>query len=499
MRVVQALPWLVARIPVTIHAKLLAAFLAIAALLVAMGVVSLQVLGESNRRAQDLVMLQNKLAAYHQLQYDATEQLYNVTSALLVPDDQTLDAALRQMRQFGYDYARLQFVAQDEAELLAQVEGDYTEFTQLVTQVTDLIHAGKVDDARALESGQARPLADRLERRTNQLVNKAEGEMLARTEENGKAYVTSQRVVMAFAAGAIALALLLGYAISWSVIGPVRRMDGRLREIAAGSLAGQVEVPNRDELGTLAANLNWMNAEIAAQSDQLAEWNRTLEQRVQQQVEEIQRARERLVTAREEERRRLRRDLHDGLGPTLASLFQRLDTTLALVSRDSDAAVTLLLDLKSQVRTVIADVRRLVYGLRPPTLDEFGLLGALREHAVRLSEANGLRLTVQAPDSLPPLPAAVEVAAYRIALEGLTNVTRHAQASECCVNLSLSDALYLEIADNGVGIRPASHPGVGITSMRERAVELGGELRIEAGSVGGTRIRARLPLSQVQE
>ena len=149
------------------------------------------------------------------------------------------------------------------------------------------------------------------------------------------------------------------------------------------------------------------------------------------------------------------------------------------------------------MRTVIADIRRLVYALRPPTLDEFGLLGAIREHALRLTGANHVRLLVNGPDALPALPAAVEVAAYRIALEGLTNVIRHAQASECTVSLSLSDALYLEIDDDGVGNASAERAGFGITSMRERALELGGELKIEAGPVHGTRLWARLPLSQV--
>src|SRR5207248_10247894 len=108
-----------------VHVKLLASLLVIGGLLVLMGFVSLQLIREGNQRVEELVLLQDKLEAYRRLQYDATEQLYNVSSALLAPDDQTLNAALRHMRQFGYDYERLQFVAQDEAELLAQVQGDY--------------------------------------------------------------------------------------------------------------------------------------------------------------------------------------------------------------------------------------------------------------------------------------------------------------------------------------------------------------------------------------
>jgi two-component system NarL family sensor kinase len=112
-----------------------------------------------------------------------------------------------------------------------------------------------------------------------------------------------------------------------------------------------------------------------------------------------------------------------------------------------------------------------------------------------LQGTNSLQLRVLGPDVLPPLPAAVEVAAYRITLESLTNIIRHAQASECCVHLSLSDALYLEVEDNGVGIPPANRAGVGLRSMRERAAELGGTLVVESAPAGGTRILAQLPLS----
>jgi signal transduction histidine kinase len=215
---------------------------------------------------------------------------------------------------------------------------------------------------------------------------------------------------------------------------------------------------------------------------------------LQRMAEDLQRSRQHLVSTREEERRRMRRDLHDGLGPTLASLIQLIDTARVLVGRDPDAAVTLLSDVKGQIKVTIADIRRLVYALRPPVLDELGLVSAIGEHIGRYNQPNGLQVLLDAPDHLPLLPAAVEVAAYHIALEALTNVAQHANAQICRIRLSLENGLCLEVTDDGDGLPTDNHAGVGLTSMRERAAELGGELRIEPGRPHGTRVWARLPL-----
>ena len=221
---------------------------------------------------------------------------------------------------------------------------------------------------------------------------------------------------------------------------------------------------------------------------------------------DLQHSRERLVIAREEERRRLRRDLHDGLGPTLAGATLRLDAALDLLGGDPEtgaapdpaAARALLLELKAQTQVTVAEIRRLVYELRPPALDELGLVSALREHAMRYTgSSDGLHISVEAPSQgLPPLSAAVDVAAYRIALEAVTNVVRHARADSCLVRFSVDDALHVEIVDNGIGIQPNTPAGVGLTSMRERAAELGGTCLIERVPNGGTRVLARLPLSR---
>ncbi|SCX19275.1 Histidine kinase-, DNA gyrase B-, and HSP90-like ATPase [Mycolicibacterium fluoranthenivorans] len=215
----------------------------------------------------------------------------------------------------------------------------------------------------------------------------------------------------------------------------------------------------------------------------------------------LQGSRERLVAAREEERRRLRRDLHDGLGPTLTAVALQIDATRNVLRTDPEAADELLKALRAEVRISIDSIRRLVYDLRPPALDELGLVRALREQAAGFVRAgsgrlDGLRVTVEAPCDLPDLPAAVEVAAYRIGAEAVTNVARHAKASHCELRLTINGALEVQVIDDGIGASASWRPGVGIASMRERAAELGGTLSVEPSTTHGTRVLAKLPLRE---
>ena len=220
---------------------------------------------------------------------------------------------------------------------------------------------------------------------------------------------------------------------------------------------------------------------------------------------DLQRSRERLVTTREEERRRLRRDLHDGLGSTLAALHLQAGAIRVMVRHDPAAAEEELADLQAEIRSAVGDIRRLVYALRPPTLDELGLVAAIQQYAAQCSISGSgnkqatqtganLHIVVEAPEQLPALPAAVEVAAYRVTQEALNNVTRHAQACSCVVRLALLDGLQLEITDDGVGLPTEPHAGVGLLSMRERAAELGGSCVIETAPGQGTRVLVKLPL-----
>lgn len=213
-------------------------------------------------------------------------------------------------------------------------------------------------------------------------------------------------------------------------------------------------------------------------------------------TKDLRQSREQLVTAREEERRRLRRDLHDGLGPMLSAVLLKVGLVRILYRRDPQTTETLLQQLESEIESVIGDIRRVVYNLRPPALDELGLIGALREYVARVgnNEVMPFNVSVEAPDTLPPLPAAVEVAVYRIAQEAVTNVLRHASAHTCIVRVRVEDSLYIEVSDDGAGIDEMERAGVGLTSMRERAEELGGTFVIKKNDPRGTLVTARLPL-----
>jgi len=209
-------------------------------------------------------------------------------------------------------------------------------------------------------------------------------------------------------------------------------------------------------------------------------------------VEALRRAQERLVVAREQERRRLRSDLHDGLGPSLAGLGFQLDTVQRLVDagRPVDEHLT---RLRTGLAATVAEVRRIVHGLRPPAVDELGLFAAVAELGQELADGAGLSLQLDLPPGRPDLPAAVEVAAYRVAQEALTNVVRHAGASWCRLSAVVDGpALVLEVRDDGHG-GAAAGPGVGLPGMQERAREIGGDVEV-ADLHPGTVVCLRLPL-----
>lgn len=212
-------------------------------------------------------------------------------------------------------------------------------------------------------------------------------------------------------------------------------------------------------------------------------------------AEDLRASRGQAIAAIEEEHRRLRRDLHDGLGPTLTGVAFATDAARNKLRDDPAEAAALLTRLRSDTSDAIAEVRRLVEGLRPPALDELGLVAAVTQQARHMHTAAGIPLTVtvDAPDPMPGLPAAAEVAAYRIVVEALTNVARHSGSATAHVVLGLADGgLTITVDGSGVG-GAAWTPGTGMSSMRERAEQVGGRLSAGARPDGG-RVEAVLPL-----
>jgi two-component system NarL family sensor kinase len=211
---------------------------------------------------------------------------------------------------------------------------------------------------------------------------------------------------------------------------------------------------------------------------------------------DLRRSRDNVVQAREEERRRLLHDLHDGVGPTLAAISLGLHACRKAIGPATSQG-ELLGTLHEELEGAINEIRRLAHGLRPPELDRIGLLGAIRAYASAISaraDDQGVTIALDVPISMPRLPATVDVAAYRIVSEALTNVTRHASARSCAVRVWVDDDLHIEVVDDGIGLPEQHATGVGLWSMRERATELGGDCVVSAGTGGGTKVRATLPL-----
>ena len=497
------LPLAVARAPATLHTKLLVAFLAIVGLLLAISVVSLAELGRLNQRAEDFVNLQRKIAAYRQIQHSTTSQLYSVATAMLAPDAAALDATLRQLNQFGYDLDRLQFVAQDEVELLQRVRVEYEGFTAAVSEVIELIRAGKGAEGRSAQIERAGPLAERLERLTNELVNKAEADMLARIDDSHAGYLASLRWVVGFALGSIVLALGLGYSISWSLIGPLRQMGERFDSIAAGDFTNQVVVPNRDELGALAGNLNHMSQELG---------------RLYGQIEAANRHKSEFLANMSHE---LRTPLNAIIGFSevlLEKMFGELNDKQLDYLRDIHGSGHHLLTLIND----ILDLSKIEAGRMELELGSFDLHELLdgasmlvRERASR----HGLSLALDVADGLGEW-VADERKVKQVVINLLSNAVKFTPAGGSVTLRArrVGDAAEIAVIDTGVGIaadqqalvfeefrqaagdhlRKSEGTGLGL-ALAKRFVELhGGTLRVESKLGRGSTFAFLLPQRTVE-
>jgi signal transduction histidine kinase/DNA-binding NarL/FixJ family response regulator len=431
MRKAATLAGLVSRVPARVQVKLLAAFLAIEVLLIVMGAVGLQVLSGVNQRTDELIRLQRKIEAYRQVQHDTTNQLYSLSSVLLSSNELTLSSTLRQLNQLGYNVDRLQFVAKDEVELLDRFRQEYERFTDVVTQIVGLIRSGSAAEARELQAVEAAPLADRLERLTNQLVNKAEADMVTGIEASNQAYVTSRWAVVGFALGSSVLALILGYAISESLIGPVTEIEGRLSRIAVGDFSQRIDVVNRDELGALATIVNRMSDELG---------------RLYQQLEEADLAKSRFLAAASHD---LRQPLH-ALNLFITQLRTEKDEgERGRVVARVDAAVTAMNEMFNE----LLDISRLDAGVLVTSISAFPVdqvLKRIEMTFMAVAREKNLRLRMLSNGAWVRSDF---ILLERILLNLVSNAVRYTPTGGIVVGCRRrAGVLRIEVWDSGIGI-----------------------------------------------
>jgi two-component system NarL family sensor kinase len=356
--------------------------------------------------------------------------------------------------------------------------------------LVDLIAANSVGAAVAAVAAVlcALPLRGGLQRAADRLVYGMRGDPYAALEQLGHrlAGAVEPEAVLPDVVASIRHALRLPYVrleLTHAVVESGSAIGGGepFRLFFAGEQVGTLLVGHRDREPDFTPGERRLLAALAGQLAAAAH--------AVALIDDLQSSRERLVSATEEERRRIRRDLHDSVGPGLAGVVLGLYRARRQLETEPLSAARQIEDLSVQTQEAIAEIRRLVYDLRPPALDELGLVGALAEQASRFGP-----ITVTGPNPLPALPAAAEVAAYRIAVEAMTNIVRHAGAASAAVRISVDGCLQLEISDSGAGLPEGYRAGVGIISMRERAAELGGHCTIEHASPHGTVVRASIPL-----
>ena len=500
-RILSPLVGLVARAPARVQTKLLAAFLTIVALLVITGAGGLRELSGVNERTEELIKLQRKIEAYRQVQHDTTSQLYSVSSALVSSDERTLDSTLRQLNQFGYDVDRLEFVAKDEVELIEQFRRDYNRFIEVVTRVVELIRGGRTAEARETQMQQATPLADQLERLTNQLVNKAEADMVAGIEASAQVYSDAQWIVIVFALGSIALALVLGYAISWSLIGPVKEIETRLDEVAAGDFTRRLNVVNRDELGALAADVNRMSGELGRLYEQLESFSKNKSQFLASMSHELRTPLNAII----------------GLSDMLVQHAPRFGTEkaaepLARIHRAS----THLLGLVNQV----LDLSKIEAGkleLNPESVTVAPLIDEVAGTARQLAEQKSNKLSVDYPRDLGTLTVD-PMRLRQILLNLLSNACKFTEKGQVSLNVrraTIDGRSWNEFAvtDTAIGMTPEQMgkqyeqfsqaeattarqyggTGLGLAITRKLARMMGGDVTVTSEVGKGSVFTIRLP------
>jgi signal transduction histidine kinase len=511
----------VARIPWRVRTKLLVAFVGIVALFVVVGLLGVRALGQSNARVERLGTLQLRAATYRGIQTQSqqlrqllglrvgannpSQNIYNGVAPNVLGGrhwtlvDQTIATAVSQLAP-ATNESRFGFVPPPEDEsLLGRIRLDYRRFSRALKTIIANDQAGAPAAKNQPILGAAVSADNDLGALTDRLATRTRAQTDALVAQNRSAYASSRNLFIGLGAASVVLALLLGLVLSWSVIGPIQRTEERLAEIASGDFSKHVDVPNRDEFGALATNLNRMNDELGrlheareAQAAQLTDLNRTLESRVVEQTEELRASRSRVVSAADAERRRIERDLHDGAQQHLVSLAVHLRLARDLADSDPNKAREILEELGDDVQATLEEVRDLAHGIYPPLLQDRGLAEALAAAAGRAT----IPTRVDASQT-GRYDAVVEATVYFCCLEALQNAAKHAGAGASAVITVREDdgGLRFEVVDDGAGFDASgARGGVGLTNMRDRVGAVGGTIRLESTVGRGTTLAGLIPL-----
>ena len=502
LRPINWLSRLVARIPVRIRTKFLISLAVMVLVLVIIGALGLRVLGESNARFGTLATLQQKAATYRALQ-NQNSQVRGLISArtslfpgVAVPSDETVESTLRQFRE-SYDLRRRVAVAGgEERRLVAGIQSDYEQLVAVMTNAIQLDRAGRSTESQQLLRTQANPISEGIAGATDQLAATAEARTAALVSDNRAAYSNSRLIFLVAAGAAIILALVLGFAISSSLSRPVQRMDVRLAELAEGDFSRRVDVPNRDELGTLAANLNRMNDELGGLYHKLETASRAKSDFLANMSHELRTPLNAIIGFSEVLLEQMFGPLNDKQAEYLGDIVTSGRHLLLLINDTLDL---------SKIEAGKMELELTTFAL--PTVLEDGVT-MVRERAAR----HGIECRVDAGPDLDEVEAD-ERKVKQVVFNLLSNAVKftpdggHVEVHARRVR----DRAEVTVTDTGVGIDPADRErifeefqqagqqegsGLGLALARSIVALHGGQLSVESERGSGSTFTFALPIRQ---
>ncbi|MFQ5814363.1 MAG: ATP-binding protein [Anaerolineae bacterium] len=501
----------VARIKASVHVKLLVGFFIGALLLLGMGILSVVAINRMNQQVGELNDLQERVDRSRQAIYLITGQSHFRAMALVcavvqppptesptdctpkIPWNNKIATAKEEFTEHLDELDRISPPERDE--FFSQVKEAEGRFAVSSERALALSEAGDIEGALDVHIAEEHEISHELETALNELIDDSSAEMTETTAAFRSDRTALTAAVGTFSGVSLVSALFLGLVLSWAFVRPVRRMGQAMRRIASGDFSQPVQVENRDELGELANRINDTATDLTKlQEATLAhERARALQERITQ-----------VTLAQEEERRRISRELHDGLGPSLAAIGNRLRACEQMVRTDPRRAEKELRETTKSLKGHVQNIRRLIYDLRPLAIDQIGLKAAVQQQLDRFSQETGVQAVFNISGDLA-LDSLAEVTVFRVVQECLSNVQKHANASKVEVRLrGTKTGLELRVQDDGQGFDPNDvvsgtiGKGVGLMSMRERAELVGGRLSVQSSPGTGCQVTLYVPAKEVE-